>query len=341
MTATASPVNTAASTRPLGTTLLERIGNTPLIRLDRLTQHLPGVSIFGKAEWINPGGSVKDRAASSIVADAIAKGQLGPGSAGSRKSKTLLDATSGNTGIAYAMLGAALGFPVQLCMPSNVSIERKRILAAYGAEVIATDPADGSDGAIRMARKVIAEDPDAFFYANQYGNDNNWLAHYRTTGNEIWNQTEGTVTHFVSALGTSGTFMGTTRRLRELNPAIQCVSMQPDSPFNGLEGLKHMATAIVPPIYDPNLADWNIDMATERAYAMAKWLGRNQGLLIGVSAAAAVAAALEVAEAEYAAGREATVVTILCDSADKYLSERFWADPIAADISLHAKLGGR
>ena len=289
---------------------------------------------------MNPGGSVKDRAASNIVRAAMAAGTLGPGSAG-KGSKALLDATSGNTGIAYAMLGAALGFPVQLCMPSNVSVERKRILSAYGAEVIFTDPADGSDGAIRMARQVAAEHPEKYFYADQYGNDNNWRAHYNTTASEIWEQTAGTVTHFVSALGTSGTFMGTTRRLRELNPAIQCISMQPDSPFNGLEGLKHMATAIVPPIYDPTLADFNIDQATEPAYAMAKWLGRNQGILIGVSAAAATCAALQVAEAEQAAGRNAVIVTILCDSADKYLSERFWADPIAADISLHHKLGGR
>jgi cysteine synthase B len=319
-------------THDFGISLLDRIGNTPLIKLDRLTAHLPGVQLYGKAEWLNH--------------DAIAKGLLTPAHTsaqplGQPRGRTLLDATSGNTGIAYAMLGAALGFRVQLCMPANVSIERKRILAAYGAEVVATDPADGSDGAIRKAREVIAEHPDEYFYADQYGNNNNWLAHYRTTAPEIWQQTEGQVTHFVAALGTSGTFMGTTRRLREFNPAIQCISMQPDSPFNGLEGLKHMATAIVPPIYDPNLADRNIDMATERAYAMAKWLGRNQGLLIGVSAAAAVAAALEVAEAEHAAGREAVVVTILCDSADKYLSERFWADPIAADITLHAKLGGR
>jgi cysteine synthase B len=226
-------------------------------------------------------------------------------------------------------------------MPSNVSTERKRILQAYGANILWTDPADGSDGAIRLARKLAAEGPETYFYADQYGNDNNWRAHYRTTAPEIWDQTEGRVTHFVAALGTSGTFMGTTRRLRELNPAIQCISMQPDSPFNGLEGLKHMATAIVPPIYDPHLADRNIDMATERAYAMAKWLGRHQGLLIGVSAAAAVAAALEVAEGEAAAGREAVVVTILCDSADKYLSERFWTDPIAADLTLHNQLGGR
>ncbi len=339
----AAPPNPATDVTTLGTSVLDRIGNTPLVRLDKLTAHLPGVSIYGKAEWMNPGGSVKDRAASSIVAAAIAEGKLVPGdrSARSQNSASLLDATSGNTGIAYAMLGAALGFPVQLCMPSNVSVERKRILSAYGAEVTFTDPTEGSDGAIRMARQVIAEHPEKYFYANQYGNDNNWLAHYRTTANEIWQQTNGTVTHFISALGTSGTFMGTTRRLRELNPAIKCISMQPDSPFNGLEGLKHMATAIVPPIYDDKLADWNIDMATERAYAMAKWLGRNQGILIGVSAAAAVAAALEVAEAEHAAGREATVVTILCDSADKYLSERFWADPIAADIALHNKLGGR
>jgi cysteine synthase B len=321
----------------LGTSVLDRIGNTPLVRLDKLTAHLPGVRIYGKAEWMNPGGSVKDRAASSIVAAAIAEGKLTPGD----RSQTLLDATSGNTGIAYAMLGAALGFPVQLCMPSNVSVERKRILSAYGADVIFTDPSDGSDGAIRRARELIAEHPEKYFYANQYGNDNNWLAHYRTTAPEIWHQTNGTVTHFVSALGTSGTFMGTTRRLREFNPAIKCISMQPDSPFNGLEGLKHMATAIVPPIYDDKLADWNIDMATERAYAMAKWLGHNQGILIGVSAAAAVVASLDVAEAEHAAGREATIVTILCDAADKYLSERFWADPIAADITLLQKLGGR
>ena len=321
----------SAPAKPLGTTLLERIGNTPLVRLDQLTAHLPGIQILGKAEWMNPGGSVKDRAASNIVAAAQKSGQLGSG-------KILLDATSGNTGIAYAMLGAAEGFPVTLCMPSNVSVERKRILAAYGAKVEWTDPADGSDGAIRRARQFAAETPEKYFYADQYGNNNNWLAHYNGTANEIWRQTEGTVTHFVAALGTSGTFMGTTRRLKELNPAIQCISMQPDSPFNGLEGLKHMATAIVPPIYDPKLADLDIPMATERAYAMAKWLGHNQGILVGVSAAAATAAALQVAEAEAAAGREAVIVTILCDGADKYLSERFWGDPIAADQALAQKL---
>ena len=308
------------STLPsIGTPLLARIGNTPLIRLERIAAHLPGVQVLGKAEWANPGGSVKDRAASAIVADAQERGLLAEG-------KHLLDATSGNTGIAYAMLGAAMGFPVTLCVPSNVSLERKRILQAYGANVIWTDPADGSDGAIRKARAMAADEPEKYFYANQYGNDANWRAHYLGTANEIWEQTEGQITHFVAGLGTSGTFVGTTRRLKELNPAIQCISMQPDSPFNGLEGLKHMATAIVPPIYDPALADRNVEMETEAAYAMAKRLGRTEGLLVGVSAAAAVAACVRIAEEESAKGKEAVIVTILCDSADKYLSERFWEE---------------
>jgi cysteine synthase B len=306
-------------TKLLGTTVRERIGKTPLVRLEGLSPRLDGVQILGKAEWANPGGSVKDRAASFIVADAMKKGQIS-------STKGLLDATSGNSGIAYAMLGAALGFPVTLCVPSNVSPERKRILSAYGAEVVWTNPADGSDGAIRAARDMMHRKPEEYFYADQYSNDNNWKAHYHTTANEIWEQTEGRVTHFVAGLGTSGTFMGTTRRLRELNPQIRCISMQPDSPFNGLEGLKHMATAIVPKIYDPKLADENIDMPTEDAYRMAKFLGRNLGLLIGVSSAANVAAAVQIGEREAAAGREAVVVTILCDSADKYLSERFWQE---------------
>jgi cysteine synthase B len=305
--------------KPLGTDILQRVGNTPLVRLEQLTAHLPGIQILGKAEWANPGGSVKDRAASAIVADAQRRGLLGNG-------RGLLDATSGNTGIAYAMLGAALGFPVTLCMPSNVSPERKRYLAAYGAQVIWTDPADGSDGAIRKARELSAAEPDRYYYADQYSNDENWRAHYRTTANEIWEQTEGHVTHFVAGLGTSGTFMGTTRRLKELNPAIRCISMQPDSPFNGLEGLKHMATAIVPRIYDPALADANIEMPTETAYKMVKNLGRNHGILVGISAAAAVAAALQFAEQEASAGREAVITTILCDSAEKYMSERFWQE---------------
>jgi S-sulfo-L-cysteine synthase (O-acetyl-L-serine-dependent) len=316
----------------LGTTLTDRIGNTPLVRLERLTDHLQGIQILGKAEWANPGGSVKDRAASAIVADAQRKGLLANG-------KALLDATSGNTGIAYAMLGAAMGFPVTLCVPSNVSPERKHILSAYGAEVIWTDPSDGSDGAIRAARKLIAEHPEKYFYADQYGNDNNWRAHYYGTANEIWKQTEGAITHFVCGLGTSGTFMGTTRRLRELNPKIRCISMQPDSPFNGLEGLKHMATAIVPPIYDPHLADANIDMPTERAYAMCKRLARTQGLLVGISSGAATAAALDIAEAEARANREGIIVTILPDSADKYLSDRFWSEDTDTDAVLADTLG--
>ncbi|RXH57593.1 PLP-dependent cysteine synthase family protein [Granulicella sibirica] len=305
--------------KSLGTNILDRIGNTPLVRLDRLAAHLDGIQILGKAEWANPGGSVKDRAASAIVADAQARGFL-------KNGHGLLDATSGNTGIAYAMLGAAMGFPVTLCMPSNVSPERKRILSAYGAEIVWTNPADGSDGAIREARARAAAEPDKYFYADQYSNEANWKAHYRTTANEIWEQTEGQVTHFVAGLGTSGTFMGTTRRLKELNPAIQCISMQPDSPFNGLEGLKHMATAIVPKIYDSHLADENIEMPTENAYQMAKSLARHQGLLVGISAAGAVAASLALGEREAKAGREAVIVTILCDSAEKYLSERFWEE---------------
>jgi cysteine synthase B len=311
------------ATQILGTSLLERIGNTPLVRLDELTTGMPGIQILGKAEWANPGGSVKDRAASAIVSDALRRGLIGP-------TQALLDATSGNTGIAYAMLGAALHFPVTLCMPSNVSPERKKYLAAYGANIVWTNPAEGSDGAIRMARKLAAEAPGAYFYADQYSNEQNWLAHYHTTANEIWAQTDHQVTHFVAGLGTSGTFMGTTRRLRELNPGIRCISMQPDSPFNGLEGLKHMATAIVPKIYDPTLADENIPMETERAYAMCLRLARRSGLLVGVSAGAAVATALQVAEREHAAGREAVIVTILCDSAEKYMSERFWTE--APDI---------
>src|SRR6202021_2318717 len=240
----------------LGHSLIERIGNTPLLRLDALTHDLPDVALLGKAEWYNPGGSVKDRAAANIVAEARRSGQLRPG-------KTLLDAPSGNTGIAYAMLGAAEGFAVTLCMPENVSLERKQILQSYGAEIVYTDPADGSDGAIRMARELAAKHPDEYFYADQYSNDANWQAHYHGTANEIWQQTQGSVTHFVSMLGTSGTFMGTTRRLKELNPKIQCISLQPDSAFHGIEGAKHMASAIVPKIYDPSLADAALGISPE------------------------------------------------------------------------------
>jgi S-sulfo-L-cysteine synthase (O-acetyl-L-serine-dependent) len=303
-----------------GQSLLERIGNTPLLRFDRLTTNLPGVTLLGKAEWHNPGGSVKDRAASNIVAEGRRSSQFTPG-------KILLDATSGNTGIAYAMLGAAEGFPVTLCMPGNVSAERKKILNAYGANIVYTDPGDGSDGAIRMARALAAERPDLYFYADQYSNDANWLAHYHGTANEIWQQTEGRITHFVSMLGTSGTFMGTTRRLKELNPAIRCISLQPDSAFHGIEGAKHMATAIVPRIYDPKLADDNLEIATEDAYAMARRMARENGLLLGISAAAGITGSLAISQQlQLRKQQRAVVVTILCDSGDKYLSERFWTE---------------
>jgi cysteine synthase B len=312
------PVRTSTEAHPLGRRSLELVGNTPLLRLDRLTRDLPGVQILGKAEWFNPGGSVKDRAASNIVAQARASGQFAPG-------KSLLDSTSGNTGIAYAMIGAAEGFPVTLCMPENVSIERKRILHSYGANIIYTDPGDGSDGAIRTARELFAKDPAKYFYADQYSNDANWQAHYHGTAKEIWQQTEGQVTHFVSMMGTSGTFVGTTRRLKELNPAIRCISLQPDSPFHGIEGAKHMASAIVPKIYDPSLADEDIGISTEDAYTMARRLAREEGLLVGISAAAAVAGCLQIARS-MDTGKPAVFVTILCDSGDKYLSERFWEE---------------
>ncbi len=296
--------------------LEELIGNTPLLRLDRAaTAHgvAPHVSLLAKAEWTNPGGSVKDRAALNIIRAAERDGRLRPG-------MTLLDATSGNTGIAYAMLGAARGYRVKLAVPENVSPERVAILRAYGAELILTDPLEGSDGAIREARRLAAADPTVF-YADQYNNPANWQAHYLTTAGEIWRQTGGAITHFVAGLGTSGTFTGVTRRLRELNPDVVCYAAQPDSPFNGVEGWKYMATAIVPGIYDEHLADGNLSVRTEDAYAMARFLARNEGLLVGVSSAAAVAAALQVATGL----DEGVVVTILPDSGFKYLSEGFWA----------------
>ncbi len=296
--------------------MLAQIGNTPLLPLDALTRDLPSVKLLGKAEWYNPGGSVKDRAAASIVAEARRSGKLAPG-------KILLDSTSGNTGIAYAMLGAAIGFPVTLCVPENVSPERKRILQAYGANIIYTDPAEGSDGAIKIARQFAERHPELYFYADQYSNDANWRAHYETTANEIWQQTEGRITHFVAMLGTTGTFVGTTRRLKELNPRIRCISLQPDSAFHGIEGAKHLPSAIVPRIYDSSLADENLEIGTEAAHAMARSLARDQGLLVGVSAAAAIVGSLQVAERQQKDHR-ATIVTILCDSGEKYLSERFW-----------------
>jgi cysteine synthase B len=311
------PGNGAASP---GQSLIESIGNTPLLRLDAVTADLPGVALLGKAEWYNPGGSVKDRAAANIVIQGRRSGQFHAG-------KILLDATSGNTGIAYAMLGAAEGFPVTLCMPENVSLERKQILHSYGANVLYTDPGDGSDGAIRMARELAEKHSDKYFYADQYSNDANWQAHYQGTANEIWQQTQGGITHFVSMLGTSGTFVGATRRLKELNPKIQCISLQPDSAFHGIEGAKHMASALVPKIYDSTLADGSLEISTEDAYAMARRLSRGAGLLVGVSSAAAVVGSLQIArQLQRRRQQQAVIVTILCDSGDKYLSERFWTE---------------
>lgn len=295
------------------------MGNTPLLRLENLSQNLPGIVILGKAEWMNPGGSVKDRAASRIVAEAERNGKLGPG-------KILLDSTSGNTGIAYAMIGAAKGFPVTLCMPENVSIERKRILGAYGATIIYTEPAEGSDGAIRKAQEIHAAEPERYFYADQYSNDANWRAHYHGTAEEIWRQSEGRITHFVAMLGTSGTFVGTARRLKELNPKIQCVSLQPDSPFHGIEGAKHMATAIIPGIYDASLADRDLGIATEEAYDMVRRLAREEGLLLGISSGAALVGCCRIAEELAAKKQKAVIVTVFPDSGDKYLSERFWEE---------------
>jgi S-sulfo-L-cysteine synthase (O-acetyl-L-serine-dependent) len=308
-------MNTAGALTKIGLSIMDRIGNTPLVRLERISADLPGAEVYGKAEWANPGGSVKDRAASGIVQEAFRNGKMSGG-------KRLLDSTSGNTGIAYAMLGAACNFGVTLCVPANVSVERKRILQAYGAEIIYTDPGEGSDGAIVKAQDIVAQHPSRYFYADQYSNDANWLAHYHGTANEIWEQTHGRVTHFVTVLGTSGTFMGTTRRLKELNPAIQCVSLQPDSPFHGIEGAKYMPTSIVPKIYDPTLADRNLEISTEACYAMARRLAREEGLLVGTSSAASLVGALRVArESEL---EHSVVVCVFCDGADKYLSERFW-----------------
>lgn len=298
-----------------GNRITDLVGNTPLLELPAISAETPGVSIYGKAEWYNPGGSVKDRPALWMIRDAESSGALTP-------EKVILDATSGNTGIAYAWIGAALGYRVKLCMPKNASEERKKILRAYGVEFVLTDPGEGSDGAIREARRLHAEEPDRYFYADQYSNPANPRSHYESTAPEIWEQTNGEITHFVAALGTSGTFVGTASRLKEYNPEIQVISFEPDSPFHGLEGMKHMQSAIVPPIYDPTIADENRAASTEEAYEMVKRIAREEGILVGISAGAAVSKALEVArEIEFG-----TVVTILCDGADKYLSEQFWED---------------
>jgi cysteine synthase B len=303
----------------IGTNVTQLVGGTPLLELPAIAAETPGVRILGKAEWRNPGGSVKDRPAMWMIRDGERSGALTP-------EKTILDATSGNTGIAYAWIGATLGYKVKLCMPKNASEERKKILRAYGVDFVLTDPGEGSDGAIVEARRLYEENPERYFYPDQYSNPANPRAHYESTAPEIWEQTEGEITHFVAGLGTSGTFVGTSTRLKELNPDIKVVSFEPDSPFHGLEGMKHMGSAIVPPIYDPMVADENRATPTEDAYAMVKRVAREEGVLIGISAGAAVATALEVAREIEAAGETGTVVTILCDGADKYLSESFWEE---------------
>ena len=299
-----------------GRSVLECIGNTPLLRLQRVGRDFPNVEFLAKAEWFNPGGSVKDRPALSMIQAGLANGALQPG-------KTIIDATSGNTGIAYAMIGAAMGYPVALCLPDSASHERKRILAAFGAEMIITPGDEGTDGAIRRVQKIVAEQPEKYFYPDQYRNAANWQAHYHGTANEIWQQTSGRITHFVAALGTSGTFVGTTRRLKELNPAIRCISLQPDASFHGLEGWKHMETAIRPSIYDETLADEDLAVSTEDAYRLVKRIAREEGLLVSPSAAAALVGCFAVAK-EIPREQHAVMVTVFADSGSKYLSERFW-----------------
>src|ERR1700680_2997991 len=313
MASTSTTGKTKFSSARAGESILARIGNTPLLRLASIGREFENAEICGKAEWFNPGGSVKDRPALGMIDAGLKSGALVPG-------KTIIDATSGNTGIAYAMIGAALGYPVTLCLPDSASHERKRMLTAYGAELVMTPGDEATDGAIRRVHEMVAADPEKYFYPDQYSNPANWQSHYYGTANEIWEQTAGRVTHFLAGLGTSGTFMGVTRRLQELNPEIQCIAMQPDGPLHGLEGLKHMPTALVPGIYDPDLADEQIAVATEDAHQMVLRLAREEGYMVGVSSGANLVAALKVAGGL----KDAVVVTIFCDSAAKYLSETFW-----------------
>jgi cysteine synthase B len=300
--------------------VIDLIGNTPLLSFQRAFAEVAPIQILLKAEWYNPGGSVKDRAALNMILDGEERGVL-------TADKTILDATSGNTGIAYAMIGAERGYRVKLCLPKNASHERKQSLLAYGAELVFTDPGEGTDGAQRKVKEIFRADPSRYFYPDQYNNPANWRAHFETTGREIWNQTDGRVTHFVAGMGTSGTFMGVTRRLKEYDRGIQCISMQPDSPLHGLEGMKHMPTALVPGIYDSSLADDQVEVDTDSAHQMVLKIARQEGVLVGPSSGANLVAALKVAHRLHAAGQnDATIVTIGCDSAAKYLSDRWWAD---------------
>jgi cysteine synthase B len=310
-----SPVAGAADlSRPRS--VLDLVGNTPLIRLRRFERADGRVQLYAKAEWKNPGGSVKDRAAVAMVLDGERRGLLIPG-------RTILDATSGNTGIAYAMIGAARGYPVKLCMPENVTPERKRILRAYGAELVLTDPMEGSDGAIREVRRIYELDRERYYYPDQYSNPVNWQAHYNTTGPELMAQTDGAITHFVAGLGTSGTFLGTGRYLREHKPTVTLVSVQPETALHGLEGMKHMESAIVPAIYDATLADIDLRVGTEDSYILTRRLAIEEGLLVGISSGAALSASLKVASTI----EDGLIVMIFSDGGEKYLSERFWEDP--------------
>ncbi len=293
--------------------LLGQIGNTPLLKIEPAELKWKNVEIFAKAEWFNPGGSVKDRAAFNMISSAIISGELTP-------EKTIIDATSGNTGIAYAMIGRILGYPVALALPENASPERKQTLQAYGAELIYTDPMEGTDGAREKVREMVANEPEKYVYLDQYNNPENWRAHYQDTANEIWQQTKGRITHFIAGLGTTGTFIGVTRRLKELNPEIKCISVQPDAPLHGLEGLKHLPTAHVPGIYDSSLADENWEVSTEESFEMDKWLVKEHGLFVGLSSGAAMAAVLKKAT-ETPFG---VIVTVFPDGGAKYLNHEIW-----------------
>jgi len=318
----ATTIAPTPTSRLVSTELLTLIGNTPLIRMERITRDLPGIEIYGKAEFFNPGGSVKDRAALNMILDGERTGKL-------TRDKIILDSTSGNTGIAYAMIGAYKGYKVKLCLPKNASMERKHVLQAYGAEMVLTDPNEGSDGAIRAVREIYRQDPDRYFYPDQYNNPANWKAHYDGTGLEILAQTDGRITHFVACMGTSGTFMGNSRRFHKDAPRVKCISAQPSSGFHGLEGLKHMPTAIVPGIYDPTVADDNVWIETEDAYAMCRRIAREEALLVGISSGANLVAARAVAKHLVDAGQTGVIVTVLCDGAYKYLSESFWQEPLS------------
>ncbi len=310
-------INTELEKGSLGETLLARVGNTPLLAMHRITQGVPkGVKILAKAEWFNPGGSIKDRAALWMIMEGERSGQLRPG-------KTILDATSGNTGIGYAWIARTRGYRVKLVMPAHVSEERKKLLKAYGAELVLTDPLEGSDGAILEAKRLYQLNPELYFMPDQYNNPANWKAHYFTTGPEILAQTRGQVTHFVAGMGTSGTLVGTGRRLKEFDPSIKVVAVEPDSGMHGIEGLKHMESAIfVPGIYDPSLPDLKISVSTEEAYETARRLAYLEGLMVGPSSGAAMAASLKLAEDL----REAVIVTVFPDSGDRYLSTPLWED---------------